>query len=458
MNAHQVWRKRHCHRLYTMQTVGVGRVAFVDRRMVLRVPTSVAVVLLFGFPGAALGQTTSGGAVAGEPAVTSFITQDFHVTTWEGTRGSNVFAPERGKGSQLYAPLTMGQVVDYAGSARFEVAAKSAYIWSHHDTPGQEATYSGLTDSQVSASMTVHGFSYVSPLVGILVNLPTGQSFLPGAQRFARMDVDLVEIGAYGEGLNLNPFVGFTFAPSRQFTLTPSVGYAWRGKFDREGFDAPTGFYNLRQSIDPGDVLTASLNAAGKIGASTFQGSVAFTSESDLTKDGVPFARLGRGYIANMAILYPVMERFNLLGNVSWKFNEKNKIAGDGGLVDEAKNSNSHLIIGSIQPMYDLADGLRVGLNYSILYRSENFYDIVEEAFIPAKLKHSLGLTLDYGITQNTTLSLTASHFWVEQHPGSLLLTRTATTFAGTSSTFENLPPELNYTGWLATAAAKVRF
>ncbi len=366
-----------------------------------------------------------------------------------------MFAPERGKGSQLYAPLTLGRVVDYAGSARFEVAAKSAYIWSHHDTPGQEASYSGLTDSQVSASVTVSGFKYVSPLLGVLVNLPTGQSFLPGAQRFARMDVDLVEIGAYGEGFNLNPFIGFTFAPSRQLTLTPSVGYAWRGKFDKEGFDEGSGLYTLRQSIDPGDVFTASLNAAGKIGAATFQASAVFTSESDLTKDGVPFARLGRGYIANLAILYPIMERFNLLGNVSWKFNEKNKIAGEGGLVDEAKNSNSHLIIGSIQPMYDLAEGLRLGINYSILYRSENFYDIVEEAFIPAKLKHSVGLTLDYGISQNTTLSLTGSRFWVEQHPGALLQTQIGTSFAGvTSATFENLPPELNYTGWIA----KVRF
>jgi len=196
-----------------------------------------------------------------------------------------------------------------------------------------------------------------------------------------------------------------------------------------------------------GDVLTASLNAAGKIGAATFQASAVFTSESDLSKDGVPFARLGRGYIANLAILYPIMERFNLLGNVSWKFNEKNKIAGEGGLVDEAKNSNSHLIIGSIQPMYDLAEGLRLGINYSILYRSENFYDIVEDAFIPAKLKHSVGLTLDYGISQNTTLSLTGSRFWVEQHPGALLQTQIGTSFAGvTSATFENLPPELNYT------------
>ena len=51
----------------------------------------------------------------------------------------------------------------------------------------------------------------------------------------------------------------------------------------------------------------------------------------------------------------------------------------------EPKNSNSHVVIGSIDPGYLVTDRLRVSTNYSFLYRNENFYDQIENQFIPAK-------------------------------------------------------------------------
>src|SRR5262245_559374 len=335
--------------------------------------------------------------LAGQPTVVTVVNQDFRFVTWEGSRGTDIFSPERGKGSQLYAPLTLGTVVDFSGAARWELIAKSAYVWSNHATKGQEATYSGPTDTQLSATVSLGGFPYVRPLAGVVVNVPTGESFLPGQRRFLRMAPDLVEIGAYGEGLNINPIIGFTFSPIPQVTWTPSVGYAWRGAFDREGgkfvvidkgFTPPddvktVDLTSTRVATDPGDVLTASLSTVAKFGNLSLESTTSFTSESEVTQNGIPVGRKGAGYISNLSGLYVVSPTFGIIFNGSWRFNEKNRVPmdlpsaghpfGAGGLIEEAKNSNSHVLIGGIQPTFVLSDNVRLGVNYSILHRTENY-------------------------------------------------------------------------------------
>jgi hypothetical protein len=47
----------------------------------------------------------------------TFADLDFRFSTWQGTRGTNVFAPERGKGTQYYAPLSLG--LTYERAERF---------------------------------------------------------------------------------------------------------------------------------------------------------------------------------------------------------------------------------------------------------------------------------------------------------------------------------------------------
>ena len=427
--------------------------------------TSRRFLLFFALVSWATGATAQTNAVspplAGQPTVASAVQQEFKYYAWEGTRGTNVFEPERGKGSQLYAPITAGTVVDYAGSARWELAAKAGYVWSRHTTQGQEASLEHALDTQLSGSVTIASLGYIQPVIGIVANLPTGDSFLPGRQRFVRMDPDLVEIGAYGEGLNINPFVGFTVAPTANFILTPAVGYAWRGRFDKEGFDSTTGRTDLRESIDPGDVVTASLNTTAKIGAAIVQGSLAYTSESEVTKDGIPFGKKGAGYIANVATAIPVVPKFNVLLNGSWKFNERNEVLGLAGtLVDEPKNSNSHVLIGVVQPTVDLSDKLRLGISYAILHRTENFYDIIEDRFIPARTKHAVGASLDFAPAPNALITLGLSRFWIRDDTGALLVTSTFTPTGGgpVTANTANLPPELHYQGWIGTISASVRF
>lgn len=422
--------------------------------MTKRIVTSSLAFVLAGFLAPhSLGQTTDA-PLAGEPTISSTVQQDFKFVTWEGARGSNIFLPERGEGWQLYAPLTLGMVADFSGAVRWEFAAKTGYVWSHHTTKGQEAAYEGMVDTQLAAKVTLGGFTYVRPFVGVVVNVPTGESVLPGQRRFVRMDPDLVEIGAYGTGVNVNPLVGFTFAPTANFVVSPSIGYAWLGKFEREGGTLmlpgivfPPNAPN--DTVDPGDVLTASLTAVAKLGTWTVQGSFAYTSSTEVTRNGIAIGQKGAGYVTNIAALYPLAPKFNLILNGSWAFNEKDKVQGGtiaDPLVLEPKNINSHLLIGAIQPSYDLTDKLRLGVNYSILHRTENFYDIIELRYVAARTKHSVGLTLDYAWSPTATVGLSASRFWVHEEPGALV------------SGLGNLPPELDFTGWTVSVSASAKF
>jgi hypothetical protein len=434
--------------------------------MFKHIATACVALVGLGLPLAgSVGQTAPGEQPkAGEAVVTSVIQQDFKFITWEGTRGTNIFQPERGEGAQFYAPLTAAMTANLANAAIWELAAKTGYVWSHHGTNGQEATYEGSTDTVLAAKVTIGGLTYISPFVSVSANVPTGESFLPGQRRLARMDPDLVELGAYGEGFNVNPAIGFTFAPTANFTLSPSIGYAWRGKFGREGGVATTNnnLNDTKIEADPGDVLQASLTAAAKIGAATLQGSFTYVSQSEVTMDGVPVGQAGAGYAASVRVLYPISPKLAVDLTGGWSFNERNKVPktppsstlpfGGGDLIEEAKNSNSHVLIGAIQPTYALTDHLALGVNYSFLWRDENYYNIIEDRFVPARVKHSLGVVLDYAVNKSTVISLSGSRFWVHDEAGPV----------GSQALLPGQAPEplpeRDYTGWTGALTARVQF
>ena len=412
-----------------------------------------------------IGQT-SREPMAGDATVKTAVQQDFKFISWEGTRGTNIFLPERGEGSQFYAPTTAGVSANLANAALWELAVRTGYVWSHHATKGQEATYEGATDTLAALKVTIGGFTYISPFVSVSTNIPTGDSFLPGQQRFVRMDPDLVDIGAFGEGFNINPAVGFTFAPTANFMVSPSVGYAWRGKFGREGGVASVNNALTETEIeaDPGNVLQASLTSVARLGAVTVQGSFTHISQSEVTMNGVPVGQAGARYAGSLRALYPVTPKFAIDFSAGWTFAEKNKAPktppsqtlpfGGGDLIEEAKNSNSHVVIAGIQPTYALTDTLSLGVNYSFLWRNENYYDIIEDRFIPARTKHSVGLVFDYALSKSAVVSLTGSRFWVHDDDGPV---GTQVSIGGTPITTEILP-ERDYTGWTGALTAKIQF
>ena len=78
---------------------------------------------------------------------------------------------------------------------------------------------------EVHMRRLLHAFDRrIQPLLGLTLNLPTGNAYLPGNQRFTRMDPDLVYAGSYGVGFNVNPTAGFLFALNQTTVVSLAAG------------------------------------------------------------------------------------------------------------------------------------------------------------------------------------------------------------------------------------------
>jgi outer membrane protein W len=392
----------------------------------------------------------------------AFADLDFRFSTWQGTRGSNVFAAEHGKGTQYYAPLSLGLTYERSDAVRIETKMMTGYASAHHDTVGQQASIDTLVDTQVAITVTFLSPEVFQPFIGIALNLPTGKTYLPGNTRFTRMDPDLVEIGAYGMGFNVNPTIGVTFALNNSTAVSFGVGYAWMGAFTREAFNPESGFVDAIARAKPGDTFTANGTITSSIQNLTISSSFAFMAEANLFEDGVPVGRKGSRFVANAAAVYTVNDRWNFEGNLSWSYLARDKVADPmlGSLVDEFRNSNSNVFILSAQPNYMVTDRFKVGVNYSLLHRDANSYDVVQEQFVPAKLKQSAGIALAYAFSDKLKFDFRFSHFWVVQQDGPFL----PTAFEQFDSPLQFVsqqafqPPSLHYTGWSGGLAAHGQF
>jgi opacity protein-like surface antigen len=386
----------------------------------------------------------------------SFLTNSVKYASWTGSRGPNVFSSVSGKGDQVYSPFTAG--IDYveANNFKLETRAKGGYVYTRQGTPGQTATYEGPIDTQTSVNVVLLSFESIRPQFGVAMNLPTGTSYLPNNQRFTRVDPDLVEVGAYGAGFNINPTAGLIIGIDQNTAVSFSAGYAWNGKFVREAIDlnAGGGFgaFDLKRWINPGDVFTANANVTKQLGKLVLLGSFAYTSESRAKVDGVDSGRTGAKYTANLTATYQIDDQWALATNASWNFAEKNEIIAAGFVSPEPKNSNSHVVIGSIEPSYRATDRLRLAASYSFLWRDENFYDQIENQFIPAKQKHTAGTSATYALSETASLEVRGSYSWIHQDDSAIL----PVTLVPPSSAPQ--PPGLDYRAWGVSTTANLRF
>lgn len=402
----------------------------------------------------------------------SFVDFETRFSSWRGTRGSNVFDPTPGKGSQFYSPFTAG--ADSQGEAvRFQMRLKSGYVNSNH--AGQQASIDTMLDTQITGTWTYIGAESYQAFFAIATNVPTGTSVLRGNQRLTRMDPDLVDVGSYGVGFNFNPTVGIVFAVDQYTAISVGAGYAWQGSFNREALNPASVAnqavcfltcppfnpqFDATRSVDPGDVVTANVNTSSIFGNLSIKSAFALMTEGNLKLDGVSVGRSGAKYSANTSATYKIDPRWTLLINGSWSFAEKNKITTiSGALATEPKNSNSNIVIGSIQPMYAVSDKIAFGPNYSVLWRSENYYDIIEDQFISAKLKQSAGAIASYAIGPNASIRLQGSYFWIHADPGAYLTTlQTIPPLQPAVLSRDYFPPSLSYTGWTAMIAGRLQF
>jgi hypothetical protein len=422
----------------------------------------------------------------------SFFEGNTQYWSWRGSRGPNVFEPVAGKGSQFYSPFLFGFDYQVPESYRLQVRAKTGYVHSNNATPGQQASIDTMIDTQTTFTWTDLSKEDYRTFVGLALNLPSGRTYLPNNLRFTRMDPDLVGVGSYGTGFNINPTAGVVFAATENTAVSVSAGYAWQGAFTRETLNpssipacplpcpqAPpaTPSFDAKTRIDPGDVFTANINTSSIFGNLGVKSSFAYMPETDLKQDGVPIGRQGAKYVANLQLQYLFDQHWSIILNGSWSYTRRNKVPAfpDGApyvfqvhnltpatqepaqiapLVWERKNSNSNVVIGSIEPVYAISERMSVSANYSVLWRDQNYYDFTEQQFIPSKLKQSVGGSWSYVISPGSSITVRGSYFWVHVDPGPFIVTA-----AGEVDAQPVLIQDTqSYNGWFAMIGGSVRF
>jgi hypothetical protein len=203
--------------------------------------------------------------------------------------------------------------------------------------------------------------------------------------------------------------------------------------------------------VSPGNTYTLNGNVSSTFGSLSLNESFAYMGSSQASIDGITTGRAGGRFTANIFAFYAFDPKTALGANVSWNFSEKNDIPDiNSALFPEPNNSNSNVIIASVDPSYMLTDRLKIAANYSFLWRDHNYYDPFEEQFIPAKQKHTVGASTTYAVTDTAMLTFRASHSWVRQENGPFVPA------AENVPAFE--PPLLKYDVWAGSIAATINF
>jgi hypothetical protein len=390
------------------------------------------------------------------------IASETRYYAWKSNRGSptNVnTAP--GSGSQWYVPFALQIAGKPTQDFKVQFLARGGWVRSQQSTAGLNGSVETFTDTVMSGTVTYLGLNGIQPFVSLNVNAPTGRSALFGAAANARMDPDLVEIGSFGEGWNIGPTVGFNLPITASFMFTGSVGYTWRGRFDRERSSAelnptiqsPTG-------LDPGDVLTgtASLGYQDSEWSWSLTGTV--SEETATTENGAALYRAGRRYLGTASVSHTWPEQWGqttVNGSIAHSNRNDVLFAGASELVTEIFNTSSDLQRIGIQHVFPIGDNFVFGPTGSYLHRNSNSYDAGTLQFVPAKERWAAGGLARMAVSQNVTVNVRGEHVWTTEDertaPNGQQFSVLLNQFVAGSAV-----PVVSSTGWMVAGGANVKF
>jgi len=335
-----------------------------------------------------------------------------------------------GRGWEIYTPLAMQLTGKPVSDLNFDFVVRGGWVKAAQTTPGLSGEVTTATDTVMSATTTYLGWQGFQPFIALSSNLPTGKSALLGTATNARMDPDLVEISTFGEGYNVGPSFGFNVPIAGSLIFTASVGYTWRGPFEREsafptlpsGVD-PALVANLIDTlpttrINPGENTT--VTAAINYGVGSF--AVALTGaaswESPTFVRDVETLRPGLRYLLALQSSYKWPEKWGvteLTGAVA--HSNRNKVAGRDvvGLVFEELNSNSNVYRVGLQHLFPV-EQFQIGPVASFLYRDHNGYNSTTLQFVPQKTRWTAGMLGQYAPNATVTLNARVEHVWTHEN------------------------------------------
>jgi hypothetical protein len=340
--------------------------------------------------------------------------------SWEGDRGTPAnFNGAHGKGSQWYVPVALQIAGKPNDVVKAQFLVRSGWVRSSQTTPGLSGSVETITDTVMSGTLTYLAINGVQPFVSLNVNAPTGTSALFGNAANARMDPDLVEISSFGEGWNIGPSAGASFSITESMMLTASVGYTWRGRFDRERSSSeinPT--IQTATSLDPGEVITGTLTLGYQDPQWAWNVTGSLSEESKTTENGVDLYKPGLRYVASATVARNWPERWGQTTvNASYAHSNRNEVLflGASQLVTEPFNTGSNLYRVGAQHLFLVDDTLALGPTASYLHRDRNGYNTTTLQFVPEKERWAVGAIARKALTQNATFNVRGEYIWTEE-------------------------------------------
>jgi hypothetical protein len=382
--------------------------------------------------------------------------------SWRGDRGTpSTSSTAPGSGSQLYVPYALQIAGKPAEDFKLVLLGRSGWVRSKQSTAGLSGEVDTITDTVASATLTYLGIAGFQPFVAVSMNAPTGKSALFGSQANARMDPDLVEIGSFGEGWNVGPTVGFNVPVTASLMLTGSVGYTWRGRFDRERSSAEINpAVQSLTSLDPGDVITGTAAVAYQDGPWAWSITGSVSEETTTTENSADLYRAGRRYLGAANVAYTWPERWGQTTlTTAYAHSNRNevKFLNAAALAAETVNTNSDLYRVGVQHLFIVAENFAIGPTGSYLHRNNNSYDATTLQFVPAKERWAAGGQARYAVSDKVTLNVRAEHVWVHEDerlaPGGQQFSVLANAFVAGSAV-----PVVSSTGWMVAAGANAKF
>jgi len=380
--------------------------------------------------------------------------------SWTSNRGSPTnFNTAPGSGSQWYVPVALQVTGKPSDVVKAQFLVRSGWVRSEQTTAGLSGTVATITDTVMSGTLTYLAINGVQPFVSMNVNAPTGKSALFGSQANARMDGDLVEVGSFGEGWNLGPSAGLSISLTESVMLTASVGYTWRGRFDRERSSAelnPT--IQTATSLDPGDVLTGTLTLGYQDRELTWSVTGTVSEETTTTENGVDLYRAGRRYVASATVARNWPGRWGQTTvNGSYAHSNRNEVLflNAPALVTEPFNTNSDLFRVGVQHLFLIDDTLALGPMASYLHRNNNSYNAETLQFVPAKERWSVGGLARKALTQNVTFNVRGEYIWTDED-ARLATNGTVFSVLANSLVPGSAVPVVSSQGWMVSAGLNV--
>lgn len=354
------------------------------------------------------------------PVLSYFVDGETRFTSWSGSRGQPITLPvtpgSRARGHLWYTTVGGRTVYAVPGFYTFELTGRAGYFGARQSLPGvATSTLNAPSDVLLSSKVSFHQFGWFQPYLSASVNLPTGKALLTPAQRYARMDRDLVGVSGYGEGLTIAATLGSSFALTESIAASLAVTGTFADTYRRDVASAiGIQVAPVTQSFNPGESITLAAGLAGSHGAVSWALNSSYTIEDRNRANGQVVTRIGHAALISGNAGLRWAENALLAMSASYQSTRKNEVvpAPPGALLQEAFNSNADVLSLGIDQWVQWQTWT-FGAGTSYRKRFANDWPVGDQRYIAGRDRIGVSLAAKRQMTDALDLTVKLERFWL---------------------------------------------